>query len=231
MLSDARLIAAKDLRIEASSRVLLTQVLPFGLMVLLLFGFGISPDRQVLGEVPRRSVLEQVSPGLFWITVLFAALLGLGRSFSIEAADGNLDGLRLGGLDPAGIFLGKAAAVIVQLAVLEVIVGVGAILLFGVSLANVGLLAVTIVGATVAIGCAGTLYATLAAGQRVRETLVPLLVLPVLAPVLLGATQATEAALFGPVSDGWPWAGLLGAFALLYIAIGIVAFGSFLEES
>lgn len=230
MLSDARLIAAKDLRIEASSRVLLMQVVPFGLIVLVLFGFGISPDRRVVGA-PARSVLEQVSPGLFWITVLFASLLALSRSFSIEAADGNLDGLRLGGLDPAGIFLGKATAVIVQLAVLELIVGTGAVILFGVSLANAGLLIVTIVAATVAIACAGTLYATLAAGQRVRETLVPLLVLPVLAPVLLGATQATEAALFGPVSDGWPWAGLLGAFALFYIAIGIIAFGSFLEES
>lgn len=231
MLSDARLVAGKDLRIEASSRVLLTQVLPFGLMVLLLFGFGISPDRRVVGEIPARSVLEQVSPGLFWITVLFASLLALSRSFSIEAADGNLDGLRLGGLDPAGIFLGKASAVVVQLTVLEFVVGTGASLLFGVSLANAGLLVVTVLAATVAIACAGTLYATLAAGQRVRETLVPLLVLPVLAPVLLGATQATEAALFGPVSDGWPWAGLLSAFAVFYIAIGIVAFGSFLEES
>lgn len=230
MIHDARLIAAKDLKIEASSRVLLTQVLPFGLMVLLLFGFGISPDRRVV-EAPTRSVLEQVSPGLFWITVLFAALLALSRSFSIEAADGNLDGLRLGGLDPAGIFLGKSAAVVLQLFCLELVIGTGAALLFGVSLDNIGLLAVTTISATVAIACAGTLYATLAAGQRVRETLVPLLVLPVLAPVLLGATQATEAALFGPVSDGWPWAGLLGAFALLYIAIGIVAFGSFLEES
>lgn len=231
MFSDARLIAAKDLRIEASSRVLLTQVLPFGLMVLLLFGFGISPEPQVVGEPPTISVLERVSPGLFWITVLFASLLALSRSFSIESADGNLDGLRLGGLDPAGIFLGKSAAVLVQLTVLELVVGTGASFMFGVSLANIGLLAVTTVVATVAIACAGTLYATLAAGQRVRETLVPLLVLPVLSPVLLGATQATEAALFGPVSDGWPWAGLLGAFALLYIAIGIVSFGSFLEES
>lgn len=230
MIQDARLIAMKDLRIEATSRVMLTQILPFGLMVLLLFGFGISPDRRVVAS-PSRSVLEQVSPGLFWITVLFAALLALSRSFSIEAADGNMDALRLGGLDPAGIFLGKAAAVMTQLLLLELVVGTGVILLFGVSLGNGSLLAVTMICATVAIAGAGTLYGTLAAGQRVRETLVPLLVLPVLTPVLLGATQATEAALFGPASDGWPWAGLLGAFALLYIAIGIVAFGSFIEES
>jgi len=230
MIEDAKLIAAKDLRIEAASRVLTTQVLPFGLTVLLLFGFGITPDRRVV-EAPTRSVLEQVSPGLFWITILFAALLALGRSFSIESADGNLDALRLGGLDPAGIFLGKAAAVFVQLVVLEIVVGVGTALFFGVTLANAGLLVVTVSGATVAISGAGTLYSTLAAGQRVRETLVPLLVLPALAPVLLGATQACEAALFGPASDGWPWAGMLWAFALLYIAIGMVAFGSFLEES
>ncbi|MEO1088168.1 MAG: efflux RND transporter permease subunit, partial [Acidobacteriota bacterium] len=71
--------------------------------------------------------------------------------------------------------------------------------------------------ATVAIAAAGTLYAALAAGLRVRDTLVPLLLLPVLAPVVLGATLASEAALFGPSSDGWSWCAALGAFAVLYV--------------
>jgi heme exporter protein B len=59
---------------------------------------------------------------------------------------------------------------------------------------------------------------------------VPLLVIPVLAPVLLGAGQAADAALFGSVADGWPWVGALAAFALLYVGVGIVSFDSLLEE-
>jgi heme exporter protein B len=176
-------------------------------------------------------VLEQVSPGLFWFAVLFSALLAVGRSFAVEAADGNLDALRLAGLDPAGIFLGKGAAVLVELIVLEVVLGVGAFVLYGPPLENPVLLVTTVGSATVGIAASGTLYGALAAGLRVRDTLVPLLLLPVLAPVLLGASLATEAALFGPAGDGWPWLAALVAFAVLYLGAGILAFGSLLEES
>ncbi len=230
MLRDARLIAVKDLRIEWSSKILTGQVLPFGLLVLILFGFGISPERMVKGK-DNLSVLEDVSPALFWLAVLFSTLLALGRSFAIEAADGNLDALALAGLDPAGIFLGKTAAVVVELAVLELVVGSGALLLYGASIKHPLLLMVVVAATTLALAGAGILYAALGAGLRVRDTLVPLLVLPVLAPVLLGATRATEAALSGSAADGWPWAGFLGAFSLLYLGAGILLFGSLLEES
>ena len=85
--------------------------------------------------------------------------------------------------------------------------------------------------ATAGIAAAGTLYGVLAAGLRVRETLLPLLLLPVLAPVLIGATRAFEAALGGTDGDGWPWLGLLGVFAVVYVGVGILAFGPLLEET
>ncbi len=235
MLRDARLVASKDLRVEATSRVLTTQVLPFALLVLILFGFGISPDQQVIsgaGEGTERvAILEKVAPGLFWLAVLFSTLLAIGRSFAIESVDGNLDALRMAGLDPAGVFLGKMSAVLAELLVLELVVGLGCFALYGPPLAHPVLLVTTVLSATLGIAAAGTLYAALAAGLRVRDTLVPLLVLPVLAPVLLAATLATEAALFGPDGDGWPWALLLGAFAVLYTGAGILAFGTLVEES
>ncbi len=235
LLADAVLIFKKDLRIERASKVVTVQVVPFAVMTLILFGFGISPDvRVLLGAEQSRSVLAQVTPGLIFLTVLFATLLALGRSFGVESADGTLDGLRLAGLDPAGIFLGKAAAVLVQLVAVSAVVTGGAFLLFSVDIdwtvARAVLLVTTIGSATTGIAAAGTLYGALAAGLRVRDTLVPLLVIPVLAPVLLGAGQAADAALFGSVADGWPWVGALAAFALLYVGVGIVSFDSLLEE-
>jgi heme exporter protein B len=230
VLRDAVLIAGKDLRIELRARVVSTQILPFGLMVLLLFGFGISPDRRVV-EAPDRTVLTQIAPGLFWLAVLLAALLAVNRSYGLESADGTLDGLRLAGLDPGGIFLGKAGATAATLVVLEVLLGAGTVLFFGAPVAGLVLLVTAAVLATAGIAAAGTLYGALAAGLRVRETLVPLLVLPVLAPVLIGATQATEAALFGPAEDGWGWVGVLGLFAGVYVAAGILSFGSLLEDA
>src|SRR5205807_9902652 len=95
-LHDALPISAKDLRIEARSRVAINQVAPFALMVLVLFAFARDPDR---------GVLVTAAPGLFWVAVLFAALLAVQRSVAVEAADFARDGLRLSGLDPAGIFV------------------------------------------------------------------------------------------------------------------------------
>ncbi len=231
MLRDTWLMTIKDLRIELTSRVVMAQILPFGLLILILFGLAISPDLLVVGDA-RRPVIEEVAPGLFWLAVLLSALMALGRAFALEADDGNLDALRMAGLDPAGVFLGKALAVAVQLVAVEVVLGFGAFVVFGAPVAQVGLLVTTVLLATAGVTLAGTLYAALAAGLRVRDTLVPLLVLPVLAPVLLGATLATRDALFAdPLVPGWSWAGLLAVFSLLYLGVGMLAFGPLLEES
>ena len=220
--ADARLIAAKDLRVELRSRVAIGQVVPFALLVLVLFAFALDPDR---------GLLQKATPGLFWIAVLFSALLALSRSFAIESGDGIHDALRLAGLRPAGIFLGKAAAVTGQLLVLDVLLGVGVAVLYGTSFADWALLLVTTVVATVGIAAAGTLYGVVAAGLRVRETLLPLLLLPVLSPVLIGATRAFESALGGTPSEGWSWVGLLSVFAVLYVVAGALGFGPLMEEA
>jgi heme exporter protein B len=221
---DALLVAGKDLRIEGRSRVALNQVLPFAVLVLVLFAFALDPDR---------GVLVRAAAGLYWVAVLFSALLAVQRSQSIEVGEGTRDALRLSGLEPAGVFLGKAGAVAVQLLVLEVLLGIGVVVLYGVDPAGLGLLAVTALVATAGLAAAGTLYGVIAAGLRVRETLLPLLLLPVLAPVLIAATRASEAALSGVsagVSAG-SWLALLATFAVVYLGFGVVAFGPLLEDA
>ena len=223
IVRDAALVAGKDLLIEVRSRVTLNQIAPFAVLVLVLFAFALDPDR---------GVLTRAAAGLFWLAVTFSALLAVQRSFSVESADGARDGLRLSGLDPAGIFFGKAAAVTVELLALEVLLGLGVVFLYGVDLRGALLLVATCVAATLGLAAAGTVYGVLAAGARVRETLLPLLLLPIVAPVVLGATRATEAALAtgGTIDGGWPWVRLLGAFAAIYLAVGAVAFGPLLED-
>ena len=223
MWRDATLIAGKDLRIEARSRVATNQIAPFAVLVLVLFAFALDPDR---------GILQRAAPGLFWIAVLFAALLAIQRAFAIEANDQARDGLRLSGLDPAGIFLGKAVAVALQLLALELLLGAFVVLLYDVDLHQAIIVAITVVAATLGVAAAGTVYGMVAAGLRVRETLLPLLLLPVVAPVLLGATRATEAALdIAPAADAWPWVRLLSVFAVIYTTFGVLAFGTLLEEA
>jgi heme exporter protein B len=181
-------------------------------------------------------VLELVAPGLVWLATLFSLLVLVQRAFAVESDDGALDALRVAGVDPAAIYWGKAIALAVQLAALEVILLVAAVLLYGadVRAGGIALLVVTLVLATVGLACVGTLYGGLTAGLTGRETLLPLLVLPVVAPVLIGATRAVESALGTDgvaLSEGWPWVGLLAVFAAAFGVGGALAFGPLIEEA
>ncbi|MEQ8438297.1 MAG: heme exporter protein CcmB [Ilumatobacter fluminis] len=233
--SIARLVAAKDLRIERRSKVLTNQVIPFAGVTMVIFAFALDAKsaRTDDGFVP---LLELVAPGLVWLAALFSLLLLVQRAFAIEADDGALDALRVAGVDPVAIFWGKSAALAVQLAVLDVILLGAAVLLYGADVPAGGLvlLVVTLVVATCGLACVGTLYGGLTAGFSGRETLLPLLVLPVVAPVLIGATRAVESALgTGGValSEGWPWIGLLTVFAIAFGVGGALAFGPLIDEA
>jgi len=222
----AWLIATKDLRIEARSHVLVNQVLPFAGVTMVMFAFALDTSE----------VLERVAPGLVWLAVLFSLLVLVQRAFAIEADDGALDALRVAGVDPAAIFWGKSVALALQLAVLEVVLLVAAVLLYGADTpaGGIALLAVTLVAATCGLACVGTLYGGLTAGLTGRETLLPLLVLPAVAPVLIGATRAVESALGTggmALSEGWPWVGLLAVFAVAFGVGGALAFGPLIDEA
>lgn len=221
----AWLIAAKDLRVEWRSRVVTNQVLPFAVLVMVMFAFALDSD----------AVLQRVAPGLIWLATIFSVLFLVARSYAVETADGALDAMRSAGVEPMGIFLGKVVALAVQLVVLEALLVVAAIVLYRADLTVSGivLLVTTALVATVGLASVGTLYGGLAAGVRGRETLLPLLVLPVVAPVLIGATRATESAFRTngiEVSEGWPWLGLLAVFAVMFSVVGAVAYGSLIDE-
>jgi heme exporter protein B len=220
MWRDALLVAGKDLRIEARSRVALWQVLPFALLVLVLSAFALGPGP---------ATLHAAAPGLFWLAVLFSTVLAIQRSFAIESGEGTRDGLRLSGIDPAGVFLGKAAAVAVQLLVLQVVLWAGITVLFGVRLHVVWLAVAASLLATAGLAAAGVIYGALSAGLRVRETILPLLVLPILAPVLLAGSEAWSAALAGHVATGVSWLRILAPFAVVYVVVGIVLYGPLQE--
>jgi heme exporter protein B len=130
------------------------------------------------------------------------------------------------------VFLGKTAAVAVQLLILEAILGVGVVLLYGARMNSVWLAVVACIAGTIGLAAAGTLYGALSAGLRVRETLLPFLLLPVVAPVLLAGTRIWQAALAGGIpSQGTPWVRLLIVFDAVYLALGVVVFGPIQESA
>ncbi len=222
MWRDAVLVAGRDLRIERRSKVVLNQLAPFAVLVLVLFGFALDANREVL---------RTAASGLFWIAVLFAAILAVQRSVSVDTAPGLADSLKLSGLDPAGLFLGRLAALTVELLGLEVVLVAGIVVFYDAEIREPALLVASALAATIGVAAAGTLYGALVAGIRVRETILPILLLPVLAPVLIGATRAFDDALGAVAINGWNWLALLAVFSLIYTAVGIVAYGTLLEDS
>ena len=221
-----RLVAAKDLRIELRSRVLINQVVPFAAIVMVLFAFALDKD----------DLLVRVAPGLIWLATLFSMLVVVQRSFAVEAADGALDALRTAGVPAQGIYFGKTIALALQLLVLEVLLFLAAFVLYNsrVDADGVALLITSALAASCGLGLVGTLYGGLTTGTKGRESLLPLLLLPVVAPVLIGATRATEAAVgVGGISmrEGWAWVSLLVTYALLFGIGGSIAFGPLVDDS
>ena len=218
-------VLLKDLLIELRSRVVTNQVLPFAGLVMVMFAFALDND----------DVLERVAGGLIWLATLFSLFMIVQRSFAIDTADGALDSLRVAGIDLSAVFFGKAIALATKLIALEVVLICGAVLLYRVELSANGLvlLVTCVLCATSGLAFVGTLYGGLTAGAKGRETLLPLLLLPVVAPVLIAATRATEAA-FGSggaqTSEGWAWVGLLTVFAAVFGVGGSLAFGPLIDE-
>lgn len=221
----ARAVAAKDLRIELRSRVVTNQVLPFSGLVMVMFAFALDND----------DVMQRTAGGLVWLATLFSLFILVQRTFAIETYDGALDSLRVAGVNPQGIFIGKSVALFVQLLILESVLFVAAVVLYRVNVNGSGavLLVTCVLCATAGLAFVGTLYGGLTAGARGRETLLPLLLLPVVAPVLICATRATESAFRSggvTVGEGWPWVAVLAVFAAVFGLGGLLSFGSLIEE-
>lgn len=215
-------IAEKDLRIEVRSKVVASQVLPFAMIVLVLFGLALDADR---------ATLRSFTPGLYWVTVLFAAILAIQRSVSVETASSAFEALRLSGAAGWQVFGGKALAVAAQLLAVEAVMALGVVVLYRSSFDDPVLVVTAAVGATVAISAAGSLYGVLAVGMGVRDTILPMLLLPILAPVLVAATRAFDDGLGTAAVNGWSWCGLLAFFAGVYLVVGGAAYSVVLEDA
>jgi heme exporter protein B len=225
IIAVARAVASKDLRIEWRSRVMTNQVLPFAAIVMVLFAFALDND----------GILQRVAPGLVWMATLFTSLVVVQRSFAVEAADSAIDALRLAGVPAQGVYLGKVAALVAQLVVFEAVLVVLALILYRVNVDVHGavLLVTTCVLGSLGIAALAAVYGGLSVAGRGRETLLPLLLLPAVAPVLIGATRATESA-FGSdgarAVEGWPWVGLLAVFGAIFLFGGTLGFGPLTDE-
>jgi heme exporter protein B len=216
-------IAAKDARAELRGRHAVVSTLFFAAVVLLLFGFALGPDRERLSAA---------APGLMWLALVFAGILAVSRLHLLETDDGALEQLALYPVPRRAIYAGKALAGVGLMGVLGLVVLGAVAILFGASIGSAIVpLLLTLALGVIGIAAVGTFYAGLTVRLRAREVMLPLLMLPILAPLLLGAVKATSAALAGdPFGELAAWLQLLVAFDVIMVTAGAATYGYLLED-
>ena len=220
----AAAILRKDLALELRTRQSVPAMVLFSITVFVLFHFGLD----------RNELDGELASGVLWVTVLLATVLGVNRLFAAEREGGALDGVLLAPIDRTAIYMAKATALFLYLTALEIVaVPAFAILLLGPGLGNAfpALLAIAAL-ANLGLATVGALVAGIAAEARARDLVTPLMLLPLLVPVLIAASNATKPLL---VQNGGPeelgkWLGIIGLFDIVFLLLSVAVFDFLLED-
>lgn len=228
-------IAGKDLRADVRGSQIVVSMILFALVLTFLFTFAFPPGAgRAPVPVPRAgAVASREIAGVFlWAGLLFAAILGFGRSAAMDTEGGRIEALLMAPVDPAALFAGKALANATALVAMEAVVVPAFILFFDTSPALLfpEFLLVLLL-ADIGLAATGTLFAAASQYARVREVILPLLAFPILLPVVLGAAALTTSLLVtGGIAGQTRWLVLLSAFDLSITAVGAVAFEYVITE-
>jgi len=218
----AAIILAKELRLEFRTRELLTATVIFALVVVVLFSFAFDPTA---------AESRRYGPGLLWIAFLFAGSLMLNPSFAREQNNETLDALRMSPISSFAILLGKILANFIFMSLAELVLVPVFAVLYNLSLAGIvwRLILVLVLG-TLGLTVTGTVFSAISSHARMRELLLPLLLLPLLTPLLIAAVEST-ASLFAeqPTLDR-TWLAFLGGFDIVFLTASWLLCDHLLEE-
>ena len=224
MIRTAAEILRKDLTLELRTKESVPAMALFTVTCFVLFHFGLDRD----------SLDGELASGVLWVTLLLAAVIGVTRLFAAEREQGGIDALLLAPVDRTALFLAKGAALFLYLVALELV----AVPAFGILLLGPDLLSafpellLILLLADVGLAAVGALVSALAAETRARELIVPLLLLPLLVPLLIGAASATEPLLRGAQSpeDLGRFLALLGGYDAVFVLISLAVFDYLLDD-
>ena len=222
-MSAFRAMLAKDLRVELRTLESIPAMTLFAITTFIVFRYGLD----------RQSLAGSLAAGVLLATILFAAILAINRLFLAERDEGGFDAFRLSPADPASLLAAKAAAIVIYLVVLEAITVpvFAAFFLDGAS--GLAPLAGILVLVDMGLAVTGALISSMAANSRARDVLVPLLLLPLLIPLVVGAAKASALVLAagGPSYDGFgKWLAVLALYDMTFAAIAYGVFEFVIED-
>ena len=217
-------VAWKDLRIELRSKEILYTMAFFGALIVVVysFAFPIKPD-----------LVRAAVPGMLWVAIAFAGTVGLGRAFDRERENDTMRALLLAPIPRLSVFLGKGIAIaLLVLAVSFVCAPLLALLLDAPLFAMPGPLVLLLVLGAIGFANVGSVFAATLLKVRSRDVLLPVILYPLLIPLFVAGTSATEAmiAVRPDLDKLWYWIGFLGIYDAVFLVLSLWIFESLVIE-
>lgn len=211
----------KDLRLEWRTKDSINGMLFFALLVVVVLAMAFDP-----GAYP--TMTRQISGGLLWVALLFAAMTALNQSWARETSNNVLDAHRLAPSPASALFIGKALANFLFVTGVEIVLAPIFTVFYNLHpLGQVWKLLIILPLGTWALIINGTFFAALSLRTRNRETLLPLVLLPISMPALLAMIQATTAVLTGQFEPTL-WIKVLIAYVIVFTTACVILFPTIL---
>lgn len=215
-------IVGKDITAELRTKEMVSTMFVFSLLIIFIFNFAFDL---------RAENVQALAPGVLWVAIAFAGMLGLSRSFILERDRGVFDGLLLAPVDRSAIYFGKMIGNVLFIGLVEMIILPFFIILFNQSLEALPALSGVVILGTIGFAGVGTLFSAMAVHTRAREILLPIMLFPVVVPAMLSAVRLTSAVLDQtPFADVSHWLALLVAFDVIFVAASFMLFEFVVEE-
>ena len=211
----------KELLLQWRTRAQAIAVFVFGATALLLFSFAIGPS----------AALRQYAGGFLWLGLLLSSTLTLSEAFHAEMENHALEGLLLLPVRAHVLYYAKALANTIQLVMLGIALVPVMVVLYDAGTTQLLTILLVIILGSAGISAPGTLYSAMTSQARAKQTLLPLLLFPLIVPVLLAAVKATSLAILGdPMGQGRSWIFLLLAFNGIYWSLCGLLFDRVVED-
>jgi len=221
MFNTIATILWKDLKIEWRTREAISAAFVFSVLVLVIFNFALD-----LNTTEAR----RLGAGFFWVAFAFAGVLALNRSFALEKQDGCVRALLLSPADRGGIYAGKFLANVIFMLITQLLVLPLFIVFFDVAVTGgFGILLLVFLLGSIGFSAVGTLFSAVAANTRMRELMLPILLLPVSIPLLIAAVETTAYAL-GAETEVSMWFKLLVVYDVVFVTTCFLSFEYVMEE-
>ena len=213
----------KDLLTEWRTKERLSPMVFFVFVTLLVFNFSFKSEG---------SPVNEIGPGVLWSSFIFASLLGLHRTFAIERENNCLDALLLSPGDCSAIYMSKMLGNLLFLLTTKIL-GLPFFALFFDLIWGfyfLPLLGIFFLGAA-SLASVGTLFAAMAGNMRLRELLLPLLLLPMALPALISCVRATGLILKqSPFQEYYPYLQILGVYVVVFTVLSLILFEYIVED-